>query len=117
MMTPSISGVRRAVLLAWCAVMVGGCGGERLVKVSGTVTRHGKPVPNLGVHFVPEKGLASHGLTDAEGRFVLLYSTGTEGAAVGTHKVWVQLPTDPAKRLELQRRAKEPDMEALLLKY
>jgi hypothetical protein len=106
----------RALLLL-CSLVIGGCGGEKLVKVAGTVTRDGKAVPNLGVHFVPEEGLASHGLTDHNGHFTLLYSTGKEGAVTGKHKVWVQLPPDPQNRRELSRRASEPDMEALLLKY
>jgi hypothetical protein len=100
------------------ALAAGGCGGgDRLVKVSGTVVRGGRPVPNLGVHFVPEKGLASHGLTDENGHFDLLYSTGAEGALIGSHKVWVQLPPDPQKRGEVRRRAAEPEMEAILVKY
>ena len=105
-------------LLLSCSLMFGGCSGEHLVKVTGTVTRDGKAVPHLGVHFVPEeKGLSSHGLTDQNGHFTLLYSTGKEGAVAGKHKVWVQLPPDPQNRRELSRRASEPDMEALLLKY
>jgi hypothetical protein len=106
-----------AALLLSCSLMIGGCGGEKLVKVTGTVTRDGKAVPHLGVHFVPEEGLSSHGLTDQNGHFALLYTTGKEGAVIGKHKVWVQLPADPQKRAELNRRASEPDMEALLFKY
>jgi hypothetical protein len=116
MLPPDIP--RWAALLLASSVIVGGCSGETLVKVTGTVKRDGKPVPHLGVHFVPEeKGLSSHGLTDENGHFTLLYSTGKEGAVVGKHKVWVQLPPDPQNRRDLSRRATEPDMEALLLKY
>jgi len=106
-----------ARLLLLCALAMAGCGGNKLVPVSGTVTRHGLAVPNLGVHFVPEKGLGSHGLTDQAGRFELLLSTGEQGAVLGMHKIWVQLPADPQNRGALQRRASEPDMEAMLFKY
>jgi len=99
------------------ALFSSGCGGEKLVKVTGTALRGNRPVPNLGVHFVPETGLSSHGLTDDKGHFELLYRTGKEGAVPGTHKVWVQLPPDPQKRGEVSRRAAEPEMEALLQKY
>src|ERR1700741_3923731 len=90
-----VSFLRLAVLLLVGALAASGCGGEKLVKVSGTALRGGKAVPNLGVHFVPEKGLASHGLTDESGHFDLLYTTGGEGAVVGSHTVWGQLPPDP----------------------
>jgi hypothetical protein len=107
----------RISILLLCWVGAGGCGGDNLVKVTGTVLRNGKPVPNLGLHFVPENGLSSHGRTDADGHFELLYTTGKEGAVVGAHKVWVQLPPDPQQRGDVHRRASEPDMDALLQKY
>ena len=96
-----------------------GCGGgEMLVNVTGKVTRNGKAVPNLGINFVPEKGFTSHGLSDADGHYSLLYRpTGKEGAVVGVHKVWVQLPPDPQKRSAAQARALDPDVSAMLEKY
>jgi hypothetical protein len=117
-MAPKRLILRQAFILIGALSACGCGGGETLVNVTGTVTRNGKAVPNLGIHFVPEKGLASHGLSDADGRYGLLYApTGKEGAIVGTHKVWVQLPPDPQKRGAVQSRASEPDMEALLDKY
>jgi hypothetical protein len=109
----------RVLLLALSVLLIGGCGGggAKLVTVGGTVTRHGKAVPNLGIHFVPEKGPASHGLTDEDGHFTLLYATGQEGASLGTHQVWVQLPPNPQDRAAVQRRAQEPDMREILQKY
>jgi hypothetical protein len=106
-------------VFAFGALITGGCaGGETLVNVTGKVTRNGKAVPNLGIHFVPEKGFASHGLSDADGHYGLLYApTGKVGAVAGVHKVWVQLPPDPQKRSAVQSRALEPDMAALLEKY
>jgi len=100
------------------ALLLAGCGNrEKLVKVNGTATRNGKAVPNLGIHFVPEKGPSSHGRTDPLGQFTLTQSSGQEGVLVGAHKVWVQLPPQPQQKAELLRRAADPDMEDLLQKY
>jgi hypothetical protein len=101
------------------ALAANGCGGgDTLVNVTGKVTRNGKAVPNLGINFVPEKGFTSHGLSDTEGRYSLLYRpTGKEGAVVGVHKVWVQLPPDPPKRSAVQARASDPDVNLMLEKY
>jgi hypothetical protein len=100
-----------------------GCtsGADRLVKVTGTATHNGKPVPNVAVHFMPENGLRSVALTDNEGKFTLVHSDGREGALVGTHKVWVELPTggtkdaDQQKRLAMQRN--DPSIVQVLQKY
>ena len=44
------------------AVALAGCdAGPHVVRVKGTVTRQGKPVPNVTVHFVPESGRAMVG--------------------------------------------------------
>jgi hypothetical protein len=114
-------GVRHGLVLLVC-VLAAGCGGEKLVKVSGTATRHGKPVPNLGIHFTPEKGLQSFALTDPDGRFNMIYTTGQEGVVPGTHKVWVQLPTagskeDKEQQKRLARQQSDPEMAQILRKY
>jgi hypothetical protein len=61
----------------------------RIVPVSGKLTRNGQPVANLEVHFVPEMGPASSGMSDAEGRFTLAYAPEEPGAAVGKNTVFV----------------------------
>lgn len=78
-----------AVVLA-----VAGCDrGPELATVSGKVTLNGQPLDEIRVDFLPdpEKGNVadtSTAQTDAEGRFVLTYSTnGSPGAAVGWHRV------------------------------
>jgi hypothetical protein len=75
------------------ALTAGGCAsGPRVVKVSGTVTRGGKPVDRLVVNFTPEQeGKASWGITDKDGRYTLKYERDRDGALVGTHKVWFQV--------------------------
>lgn len=77
-----------------------GCGGsERVVPVSGTVTHKGQPVAGLVVSFVPEAATetgVSTGQTDDSGKYKLtVVKTGSSGAVVGTHKVWVSRPRDP----------------------
>lgn len=56
-------------------------------EVTGTVTLNGQPLEGALVEFQPESGRPSSAVTDAEGHYVLLYSDGVEGAAVGTHTV------------------------------
>src|SRR5688572_11184430 len=77
------------LLLAACA----GCGSDapEIVRVSGTVTRGGKPVPGLIVHFQPEGGRPSWGQTDAQGHYDLDYDPDHRGAKVGKHKVFFEL--------------------------
>jgi hypothetical protein len=121
MPTPSRCGFRCTLCLVG-AFLAAGCGGEKLVKVSGTALRHGKPVPHLVINFSPEKGLRSFALTDQDGKFNMLYTNGQEGVVVGTHKVWVQQQTagskedkDYQKRLAMQRN--DPEIAQILRKY
>lgn len=82
---------RSLVFVGVC--LLPGCagGGPDLAKVTGTVTRGGKPVPNLLVHFVPDNGRPSWGLTDSNGRYKLYYTQEEDGARFGQHRVYVQL--------------------------
>src|SRR5262249_54770418 len=82
-------------LICWIAVVatISGCGdgGPRVVPVTGTVTRNGKPVPNLFINFMPEAGRPSWGHSDEQGQFTLEYDRERKGAEVGKHKVFVKL--------------------------
>jgi hypothetical protein len=83
---------------ALCVPLVLGCGhGDRppLGTVHGTVTLDGKPLAGAGVLFQPvEPGRASAGVTDADGRYELVYIRRDKGAKVGAHLVKIT----PAKR-------------------
>ena len=88
-----------ALLVTVCILSSSGCGGEKVVPVSGTVTHNGQPVPGLVVSFVPqavtEAGVSTGG-TDDNGKYELtVHKTGSKGAVVGTHKVWVSRPREP----------------------
>lgn len=85
------AGALRTGLLAlasgacWC-----GCSrGPDVVEVGGTVTRNGKPLPNMAVTFHPEKGRTSVAVSDANGHFDLVYTRDQKGALRGKHKVHV----------------------------
>jgi hypothetical protein len=104
--------------LAWLA----GCSSDepRVVKVGGTVTRHGKPVANATVHFAPLKGRPSWGVSDENGRYALHYDKTREGAVTGTHRVYVEFKANSPKE-ELQRQRGElqfpPEHQAILDRY
>jgi hypothetical protein len=101
-----------------------GCGdrGERLVKVTGTATHNGIPIPHVAIHFAPENGRRSFALTSAEGKFNMLYTDGREGVLVGAHKVWIELPMagakkDPEQKKRLATQQNDPVILQILQKY
>jgi hypothetical protein len=72
-------------------VLICGCGGGRsgVSEVTGTITLDGQPLDGAQVTWPVggEHDRPSSGVTDASGKYRLMY-TGTEaGAAVGNHKV------------------------------
>jgi hypothetical protein len=95
---------RSAPLLSACLLVGLGCGGstERVVSVSGKVTHNGQPVTGIVVSFVPEAKTetgVSTGEPDQNGDYRLTVSkTGSSGAVVGKHKVWVSLHREPLDR-------------------
>jgi hypothetical protein len=100
-----------ALLVAVCILSSSGCGGsEKVVSVAGTVTHNGQPVPGLIVSFVPEAATetgVSTGETDDNGKYALtVVKTGSSGAVVGTHKVWVSLPREFVDPTDKEDRAK-----------
>lgn len=55
--------------------------------VSGTVTLDGEPLEGAAVSFIPAEGRPSKGKTDAQGKYVLRYAGGIQGAMLGPCKV------------------------------
>jgi len=87
--------------------MGNGCSGRPgnvAKKVSGTVTLGGQPLANAKIVFSPAKGNASFGVTDAEGKYNLLWSEARgrpiEGAVIGEHTVSIStyIPGDPTTK-------------------
>jgi hypothetical protein len=88
--------MRWRILLGLALVAVLGCGGNRFVPISGTVTLDGKPLPNATVSFQPiapegsiDAGIGSTGKTDAQGHYSLIAANGQTGALVGKHRVQI----------------------------
>ena len=114
------------VLVALLAALLthAGCGGRGsgppLVQVQGTVTRQGKPLENLMVHFQPESGRPSHGVTDSQGNFTLEYLPDQPGAVQGPHRVFVSF-VPPSVEVEMAifegRHQHPPEIAAALEKY
>ena len=98
-------------------LLVADCG-SKVVRVTGTVTCGGKPVPKLVVNFEPAHGRPSWGLTDKDGHHSLHYEAGRDGAEIGTHKVWVELKaTRPGEEADVGRRKAQPEIQRILQKY
>jgi hypothetical protein len=77
-------------ITALLSLFLTGCGGSEtpeLADVTGTVTLDGRPMANLLVSFNPEKGRASDGVTDQDGKYQQKYLFDTPGATLGNHKV------------------------------
>jgi hypothetical protein len=75
-----------ALTLAGCS----GPAGPAVGTVTGTVTFDGQPVPDASIQFVPKPtGRTSTAVTDAQGKYTLLYDSAQAGALVGKHLVRV----------------------------
>jgi len=75
-----------------------------LAPVTGIVTLDGQPLERAAVIFRPSEGRASRGLTDAKGRFHLLYLRDIPGAMLGNHKVSITTRSEstPEERVPAQ---------------
>jgi len=100
-------------LIAFALVLgVSGCG-TKPVKVAGTVTFDGTPLPNAIVKFIPTEkgGREATGRTNADGTFQLETFAASDGALPGDYKVTVEYqeplaPTDvPATKPGLSMKA------------
>lgn len=94
---PSLSPCSRCglgwLLLVLCCLAIPGCGsGGKLATVRGKVTLNGQPLQGALVEFQPTdpEGSPSSGLTDAEGRYELMYTFDKPGAAPGEHVVSIR---------------------------
>ncbi|GAG11349.1 unnamed protein product [marine sediment metagenome] len=74
-------------------LLAAGCGSaDGLARVKGTVTLKGQPLEGAVVDFRPlaPGGSPSSGITDAEGRYLLMYNFSTAGAMQGEHVVSIR---------------------------
>lgn len=98
-----------------------GCGGAEhpLAQVKGTVTRDGKPMEHIMVHFLPNQGRPSWGVTDAQGRYTMEY-TDRKGVEIAQHKVYVTFsPQDIQVKMDLEfgKYKVPPEIKEILKKY
>jgi len=88
--------------------------GLELGEVQGMVTLDGKPLARATVIFEPKAGgRASRAVTDASGRYQLVYLRDTNGALVGSHivKIFTASEDDPKERI-LARYNKQSTLTA-----
>jgi hypothetical protein len=83
----------RPLTLILLSLFVAGCGtGNDLAKVVGKVTLNGQPLEDATVEFQPTAsgGSPSSGVTDAKGRYELMYTFSRSGAMPGEHVVSIR---------------------------
>jgi len=104
-----------ALVLAGSLPVLAGCGGPKLVPVTGVVTFDGKPVEGATVTFVSEDGKNSFsGSTDASGKYSLQEGEKV-GALPGAYKVLVvknphkasSEVVDPADSMKMMKKEDE----------
>jgi len=96
-----VSGIVFAILA------LAGCGSTdrpELASVSGRVTLDDQPLAGAMIAFQPEAGQASRGVTDADGRYELIYLRDIRGAVLGHHKVTITTATENAPQERLPAR-------------
>jgi hypothetical protein len=78
------------------AITLAGCGpgGPEIAYVSGRVTMDGKPLANATVVFIPENGRPAGARTDADGRYVLIFTEGRYGAIPGQNTIRIMTLRD-----------------------
>lgn len=87
-----------AALVAVACVGIVGCSSSdrpALGEVRGLITLNGKPLPEAKIRFLPTEPVrGSMGVTDAEGRYEMIYLRDLKGAAVGQHRVQIKAATE-----------------------
>ena len=90
--------MRQRLLGGLVLVTLFGCGGQpyQVAQVSGKVTLDARPLANASITFAPmatkdniAPGPTATGLTDAEGRYKLIFDKNTPGAVVGKCRIYI----------------------------
>jgi hypothetical protein len=115
--------IARSMLLGLMLLSFVGCGptGPKVVSIRGQALHQGKPIPNLFLNLIPEKGRPGWALTDKDGKFVAEYSRAQQGMLLGNYKVWVRYQPGSVEEemamLEGKTSEQAPEMKAVLEKY
>jgi hypothetical protein len=92
----------------------------KVYRVSGVLTVKDAPAPSLVIHFTPEKGRPSTGVTDPKGAFEMRLEKDRAGVIPGAHKVWIEYkPSSPAEEMKI-REGNSPlstELQDALKKY
>ena len=107
------------ILCAWGLLTLAGCGGLKLVPVSGKVTQAGKPLTGGAVSFVPDASrgnkarLSCMGRIGPDGRYELTTSGVTrsetgKGAPLGWYKVTLLTTLPGAPDITVDPRYTDP---------
>ncbi|MHC2069172.1 carboxypeptidase-like regulatory domain-containing protein [Bremerella sp. T1] len=93
------------LLFTLCTLAVGlaGCGSAgdpEVVRVSGTVTMDGQPLPNATVLFVSGTGRPSGAMTDEQGHYELNYTGDQKGARIGPNRVQITTAQGPTETMD-----------------
>jgi len=76
------------LLLVTIALGCSSASGPKTAPVQGKITMAGKPLPNVGVTFLPEgRGPTASGNTNENGEFTLRTVRPGDGAVIGAHHV------------------------------
>ena len=76
-------------------VVVAGCGKPEMGRVSGRITKNGKPVAGVSIMFYTPNRPVARGMTDADGRYTLSTSRLNDGAYAGRQKVAIEASFSP----------------------
>jgi hypothetical protein len=108
----------------WCLAALllplatGGCGGQRLVSVSGRLTYQGRPVPSTLVTFQPaDGGRPSKGVTDDDGRFTLRYSRTQDGVSRGSCTAFLTYVVSNEEELHQIPPKASKELKAVIARY
>jgi hypothetical protein len=74
---------------------VTGCGKSEMGRVSGRITKNGKPVAGVNVMFYTPNRPVARGKTDADGRYTLSTRRLNDGAYAGHQKVAIETSFNP----------------------
>jgi hypothetical protein len=95
----------------------GSVGGPKPVKVKGTVTLDGQPLPDATVTFLPtnkDEGKQATGMTNSQGSFELTTYSTADGAIPGEYSVVV----DYKESVDLSGEGGgQPDLKKMFLKF
>ena len=103
-----------ALIVLCLTFLLQGCGSSdqpELGEVTGTITFDKQPLVGVAVVFQPENGRPARGMTNAEGKYELIYIRQTKGSKVGPNRVEIA-PSEAGEAEEAASGGEEPEAGA-----